>query len=113
MRIKQGESKKYTFFSYTQGTPTPILDTPDDIVFTAKTHGAKCGNVFTIVKSLNTGITFDPTNGKYTMRFVPEDTINLPIGNYDFDIKIKREPEQYFIVKQGYLTIEQSYTGVI
>lgn len=112
MLLKQGESKKYTFFSYTQGTPTPILDAPDDIVFTAK-YRAKCGETFTITKKLNDGITFDAESGKYTMKFNPEDTINLPTGNYDFDIKIKRAPEQYFIVKLGRLTIEQSYTGVI
>lgn len=112
MRIKQGESKNYIFYSYPYGSQSPILDTPDDIVFTAETHGT-CGKLFTLQKSLGKGITFDSETGKYSMKFVPEDTINLPTGKYDFDIKIKRGQSQFFIIKQGYMVIEQSYTGVI
>lgn len=112
MRIKQGESKNYIFYSYPYGSQSPILDAPTDIVFTAK-YRAKCGESFGVTKALGSGITFDPETGKYSMKFVPEDTINLPIGNYDFDIKIKRGQSQFFIIKQGYMAIEKSYTGVI
>ena len=112
MRIKQGEDKRYIFYTYTYGTPTPILDAPTDVVFTAK-YRAKCGESFGVVKSLGKGITFDSETGRYLMKFEPQDTVNLPVGNYDFDIKIKRSNAQFFIVKQGYMTIEKSYTGVI
>lgn len=112
MRIKQGESKNYCFYTYPYGSQSPILDEPTDVVFTATFRG-QCGQKFGITKSLGSGITFDIETGKYLMKFAPEDTINLPVGNYDFDIKIKRLNAQFFIVKKGYMTIEKSYTGVI
>lgn len=112
MRIKQGENKNYIFYSYPYGSQSPILDAPTDIVFTAEFKGT-CGQSFGVKKSLGDGITFDAETGKYSMKFNPEDTINLPVGKYDFDIKIKRGQSQFFIIKQGYMTIEKSYTGVI
>lgn len=112
MRIKQGENRNYIFYTYPYGSQSPILDVPNDVVFTAK-YRAKCGESFGVVKTLGSGITFDAETGKYSMKFVPEDTINLPPGNYDFDIKIKRANSQYFIVRQGYMTIDKAYTGVI
>lgn len=112
MRIKQGENKNYIFYSYPYGSQTPILEAPTDIVFTAQYRG-ECGRSFGIAKALGKGITFDQDTGKYSMKFVPEDTINLPVGKYDFDLKIKRGQSQFFIIKQGYLNIEKSYTGVI
>lgn len=112
MRIKQGENKSYKFYVYEKGGTTPILLRPQNIVFTAELT-ASCGEVAKIVKELDNGITFDETDGKYIMSFAPEDTINLPLGNYGFDIKIKRSDKQYFVVYQGYLKIVKSYTGVI
>lgn len=112
MRIKQGESKNYGFYSYPYGSQSPILEAPADIVFTAKFRGG-CGQSFGLTKSLGDGITFDSETGKFSMKFVPQDTINLPVGKYDFDLKIKRGQSQFFIIKQGYLNIEKSYTGVI
>ena len=112
MIVKQGANKNFKFYVTERGGTTPILLAPEAIVFTAERRGA-CGQEIAITKSLDNGITFDPETGKYVLAFVPEDTINLPPGNYGFDIKIKRSGGQYFVVNQGYLKIEKSYTGVI
>ena len=111
MNIKQGATKNFKFFVYERGGTTPILNKPDGIVFTAEQVN-QCQTAV-IRKELDAGITFDEETGKYTLCFVPEDTINLPPGNYGFDIKIKRSGSQYFVINQGYLKIIKSYTGVI
>ena len=111
MKIKQGANKNFKFYVYQKGSTNPVLSRPANIVMTAKKENC-CGAVV-LTKSLDNGISFDGTTGKYTLAFVPEDTINLQIGNYPFDIKIKRENAQYFVVAQGWLKIEKSYTGVI
>ena len=112
MKIKQGETKGFVFYTHEVGSDTPILDAPADMVFTATKEG-QCCEAVKLTKKLNAGISFEPTTGQYTLQFEPNDTINLPSGNYAFDIKIKRGNKQYFIIGQGYLNIEKSYTGVI
>lgn len=111
MNIKQGANKNFKFYVVQRGTNTPIKAVPEAIVFTAVKKNC-CGQS-TLVKSLDDGISFDPETGKYLLAFVPADTISLAPGNYGFDIKIKRPGGQYFVVNQGYLKIEKSYTGVI
>ena len=111
MKLKQGANKNFKFFVYGRGSTTPALDRPQDIVFTAIKSTECPENV--LQKKLDDGIIFDETTGKYLLSFVPYDTINLPPGNYPFDIKIKRADMQYFVVAQGWLKIEKSYTGVI
>lgn len=111
MKIKQGADKSFKFYVYRKGSTSPVLDAPQALVFTAVKEKC-CGNVI-LKKSLGEGITFDAETGKYTLNFVPSDTINLPVGNYPFDIKIKRANTQYFIVAEGNLAIQKSYTGVI
>jgi hypothetical protein len=111
MNIKQGANKNYKFYVYQRGEQTPIVARPEQIVFTAQL--ANGCQTHKLTKTLGSGISFDSTTGKYTLAFVPADTINLPPGNYGFDIKIKRGGGQYFVVNQGYLKIEKSYTGVI
>ena len=113
MQIKQGANKNFKFYVYTKGSQTPNLQTPRNIVFTAlKNNGCGCGEII-LQKSLNNGITFDPETGKYTLAFLPEDTIGIEPGNYAFDIKIARANLQYFVANQGYLKIKKSYTGLI
>lgn len=111
MQIKQGADKTFAFYVYNQSGEV-VKDEPSDIVFTAENE-LPCGAVKTIKKSLGNGIALDGETGKYTLTFVPADTINLPTGAYPFDIKIKRAGKQYFVVKQGFLKIVKSYTGVI
>lgn len=113
MNVKQGANKNFKFYVYVKGSQTPNLQVPMNIVFTAmKSNKCGCGEVI-FQKSLNDGITFDETTGKYVLSFVPEDTINLEPGNYAFDIKIARANLQYFVVNQGYLNIKKAYTGLI
>ena len=112
MNIKQGANKNFKFFVVLRGETTPIKAAPEAIVFAAERRNP-CGQETVLTKSLGNGIAFDSNTGKYTLSFVPEDTINLPPGNYGFDIKIKRSGGQYFVINQGYLKIEKSYTGVI
>lgn len=111
MNIKQGATKNFTFSIYRQDGTGPILNTPSDIVFTAVKDNRCCSKIIT--KKLGAGIAFDAETGLYTLEFAPEDTINLPAGNYPFDIKIKRDNAQYFIASRGNLVIEKSYTGII
>ena len=112
MIVKQGANKNFKFYVYQRGGTTPITNKPEGLVFTAEKRGT-CGCEIVLTKTLDNGISFDEETGKYVLSFVPEDTINLPPGNYGFDIKIKRSGGQYFVVNQGYLKIEKSYTGVI
>lgn len=111
MNIKQGANKNFKFYVYVKGSNTPNLNVPRDIVFTA-THRYECDRQV-MVKSLGKGIEFDSETGKYVLSFVPQDTIGLEPGNYAFDIKIARADLQYFVVKQGFLKIQKSYTGII
>ena len=111
MKIKQGADKSFKFYVYRKGSTTPVLEEPQALVFTAVKE--KCCGTVILKKSLDDGITFDSETGKYTLTFSPADTINLPVGNYPFDIKIKRANTQYFIVAEGNLAIQKSYTGVI
>lgn len=112
MIVKQGETRRYRFFTYERGTSNKIRLRPAAIVFTvASQEGGRSKNVIT--KSFDDGITFDEETGKYVLTLKPSDTINLCPGNYAFDVKISRSNDEYFIVGQGYLTIEKSYTGII
>lgn len=111
MNIKQGANKNFKFYVYVKGANTPNLIPPREIVFTA-THRYNCDRQL-IVKSLGKGITFEPETGKYVLTFEPNDTLGLEPGNYAFDIKIARADLQYFVVKQGFLKIQKSYTGLI
>lgn len=113
MQIKQGANKNFKFFVYVKGSQTPNLQPPRNVVFTAqKTANCGCGEIV-LQKSLNNGITFNSETGKYTLAFLPEDTIGIEPGNYAFDIKIARADLQYFVVNQGYLKITKAYTGLI
>lgn len=111
MNIKQGENKSFKFQILNQNGD-PNEDVVSDIVFTAK-QTLPCGQTTIITKGFSNGITFDPETFYYLMAFEPADTINLKPGNYPFDIKVRRENLQYFVLDEGTLKINKSYTGVI
>ena len=111
MNIKQGEDKSFKFQILNQNGD-PNEDVVSDIVFTAE-YELPCGQTTKIVKKLNDGIIFDAETFYYLMNFEPEDTINAPVGNYPFDIKVRRSNLQYFVLAKGDLKIIKSYTGVI
>lgn len=65
-------------------------------------------NNYIFQKSLNNGITKIDT-GKYKVRVAPEDTKNVLIGNYQYDLQIGINNDIYTIMN-GLLTIEQEIT---
>lgn len=111
MNIKQGEDKSFKFQILNQNGD-PNEDVVSDIVFTAE-YELPCGQKTQIVKRMGDGIVFDPETFYYLMAFDASDTINAPIGNYPFDIKVKRANLQYFVLAKGEFKIIKSYTGVI
>lgn len=64
---------------------------------------------YTFQKSLENGITKVET-GKYKVRIAPEDTHDLEIGNYIYDLQIGIGEDIYTIML-GPLTIEKEITG--
>lgn len=59
-------------------------------------------------KSLNNGIS-KVDNGKYRVRVAPEDTENVDIGNYYYDLEIGLNNDIFTIIK-GVLSIESDIT---
>ena len=111
MNIKQGENKSFKFQILNKNGDVNE-DVVSDIVFTAE-YTLPCGQVTKITKRLGQGIIFDPDTAYYLMSFEPDDTINAPVGNYPFDIKVRRENLQYFVLAKGMLKVVKSYTGKI
>lgn len=64
---------------------------------------------YTFQKSLEDGIT-KVEQGKYKVRIAPEDTHDLEIGNYIYDLQIGISADIYTIML-GPLTIEKEITG--
>ena len=59
-------------------------------------------------KSLNDGISLVEA-GKYRVRVAPEDTQNIEIGSYFYDLEIGKNSDIYTILK-GVLKVEQDVT---
>lgn len=75
----------------------------DTAFFTCKKNGSDTGNIFR--KSLNNGITFND-KGAYIVRVAPEDTQNVEIGRYFYDMEVGVGDDVFTILK-GILEIEQ------
>lgn len=74
----------------------------DTAFFTCKKSGSDIENVFK--KSLNDGITY--SGGAYVVRVAPEDTANVEIGRYFYDMQVGAGDDIFTIMK-GILEIEQ------
>lgn len=59
-------------------------------------------------KSLGDGIS-KVSNGKYRIRIAPEDTENLEVGNYLYDLEIGLNGDKFTLLK-GILTLEEDIT---
>ena len=64
--------------------------------------------IYVFQKSFNNGIT-DAGNGKYRVRVAPEDTENVEVGSYYYDLEIGKNGDIYTVLK-GRLKIEQDIT---
>ena len=69
---------------------TAYSDTPDNIYFTVKKYHTD--HDFKFQKRLSDGGIVNTDTGKYQFSIQPEDTNNLPFGDYDFDIEIVKAP---------------------
>ncbi len=50
------------------------------------------------------------TSGSTNLLLLPEDTNNLDVGDYDFDIKVRTSTSEVFTVMKGKFTIEYGVT---
>ena len=82
------------------------IDTVDTAYFSCKANADDTEYVFQ--KSLSDGISVVET-GKYRVRVAPEDTSNIEIGSYYYDLEIGKNSDIYTILK-GVLKVEQDVT---
>lgn len=82
------------------------IDSLDTAYFSCKANADDDTYVFQ--KSLSDGISV-VTAGKYRVRVAPEDTSNIEIGSYYYDLEIGVNSDIYTILK-GVLKVEQDVT---
>ena len=78
----------------------------DSAYFSCKANADDTNYIFQ--KSLTNGISLVET-GKYRVRVAPNDTANIDIGNYYYDLEIGANSDIYTILK-GVLKVEQDIT---
>ena len=82
------------------------IDTLDTAYFSCKANADDENYVFQ--KSLTDGISLVET-GKYRVRVAPEDTSNIEVGSYYYDLEIGANSDIFTILK-GVLKVEQDVT---
>lgn len=82
------------------------IDTLDTAYFSCKANADDTEYVFQ--KSLTDGISLVET-GKYRVRVAPEDTSNIEVGSYYYDLEIGANSDIFTILK-GILKVEQDVT---
>lgn len=82
------------------------IDTLDTAYFSCRANADDENYVFQ--KSLTDGISLVET-GKYRVRVAPEDTSNIEVGSYYYDLEIRKNSDIYTILK-GVLKVEQDVT---
>lgn len=66
---------------------------------------------FVFQKTLENGIEYNPNDGFYRFRLTPNDTNNINVGTYGFDIAVIDEnDEKRTLLNNGVLIIEEHYT---
>lgn len=83
-----------------------ITDDLDEAYFSCKQNQTDTNYVFQ--KTLEDGIT-KTSAGKYTIRIAPEDTDNLAVGTFFYDLEIHIDDDVYTPLK-GKLKLEQDIT---
>lgn len=82
------------------------INTLDTAYFSCKANADDENYVFQ--KSLTDGISLVET-GKYRVRVAPEDTSNIEVGSYYYDLEIGANSDIFTILK-GVLKVEQDVT---
>lgn len=85
MKIKRGDTKRYKFARKIDGEI--VKERADHIYFTVKENRSDNANVV-LQKTIN-DMTFDDETGYYHMTILPDDTNNLQIKTYPYDIEVK------------------------
>lgn len=88
IRMVRGDIFCFPFRIYIDGEKTD--EAMDDIFFTVKKHHYDRAVVFQ--KKLSAGTIHTDGNGNYMLRIDPEDTDQLDLGSYDFDVEIEKLP---------------------
>lgn len=100
--LYRGDSREYTLsFTDSEGTIIPI--TGWKIYFTLKKYAWKADDNADIKKDIL--VHSNPLEGETKITLTAEDTKNLGIGVYSFDIQIKRADETVLTVLKGTLEI--------
>lgn len=106
MEIIRGDTK-YLRFQRHYCDNEIITELPEKLYFTIKFDS----NIddYLIQKTLNNGIEFNPRDNYYYITIEPEDTDNLPYGDYYYDIEvIKGEYKQ--TICRGEFSLTDEYT---
>lgn len=105
LEMTKGDTLSFGLEIYNLGQP---LNTA---YFTCRANYDDGGNIFQ--KSLNHGITLSSTdefgNYIYVVRLAPEDTENISVGKYYYDMQIELNGDVFTILK-GILTIDYDVT---
>lgn len=83
------------------------IDSLDTAYFSCKINSDDTNYIFQ--KSINNGISL-VENGKYRVRVAPNDTKNIEVGYYYYDLEIGVNGDIYTILR-GRLKVDQNITG--
>ena len=106
--MARGDIYSFSFAIFIDDEPTSIE--MDEIYFTVKKH--HYDTPYVIQKRLSNGGIVGDGQGSYSITIEPEDTDDLTIGTYDFDIQVEKLPDikRTFIGKLE-LTPEVTHRG--
>lgn len=110
LSLTRGDSQTYTL-TFKDGNATPYCIKNWVVFFTIKTNydlpdaQASLQKIVTSFADSTAG-----TSGVAIIPFLPEDTVNLEPGEYDFDIAVKTNTDLVYTVLKGKIDIEYDVT---
>ena len=106
MEIIRGDTKFFKFQRHYCDGET-ITDLPSKLFFTIKYDSNM--EEYLIQKTIGDGIRFNSIDNYYYITLLPEDTDNLPYGNYYYDIEVITDNYKQTIAR-GNFDLTDEYT---
>lgn len=100
--MQRGDSRSLTLALVNGGTPVTLTQGTDVVIFTAKL--SKTQTTADITKTISTF-----TDGKAVIYLEPDDTDDLDVATYQYDIQWNHNSDKYTVLK-GKLKIEEDVT---
>lgn len=104
----RGDSLEKDFLLKVKGTGVPVTDEFSEVYFTVKKYSSDQEYLFQ--KQMTTGGIYTDWDGRFTLYINPEDTDNLPFGEYDCDMEFVNETENYKRTFYGKLELTKEVT---